>query len=323
MIKFLTMADIHISDKNPISRIDDYTESIFNKLEQIRDVATANNVNFIICAGDIFNIKAPTKNSHYLVSRLINLFKSYPCPIYTIYGSHDLSQDNIQNLEKQPINTLLASGVCELIDNTYLSLDEGKKHYQNPNPFFAGKFVKLFAVHYHNNPDYKDFDKEKTPIQICVAHVFASNTFKEFFGEKVFTYEELSRQSPDIFIFGHYHPDQGIEVINKKHFINVGAVSRGTMNKDNIERIPSIGYVEIGNDLSIKSEQIYLNVLSSKHIFNFELKEKLEKEAVESEMFIKELQKNIITSDDNIADKIKNLNFEKEIIDRALLYYER
>ena len=312
VIKFLTMADIHISDKSPISRVDDYTEAIFNKLEQIRDIAIAKNVNFIICAGDIFNIKAPIKNSHYLVSRLISLFKSYPCPIYTIYGSHDLSQDNIGNLEKQPINTLLAAGVCELIDDKILSLND-----------LNYTIVNLFAVHYHSNPDYKDFNREKGPIQICVAHVLASNTFEEFFGEKVFTYKELSQQSPDIFVFGHYHPDQGIEIINKKHFINVGAVSRGTMNKDNIERIPSIGYVEIGDDLSIVSEQIYLNVLSSKHIFNFDLKEKLEKESIESEMFIKELQKNIITSDDNIADKIKNLNFEKEIIDRALSYYER
>jgi DNA repair exonuclease SbcCD nuclease subunit len=308
MFKIITFTDIHLADKNPSSRIDNYMESILNKLEQARDICINRKVDVALCGGDIFHIKTPTKNSHFLVSRTIDILKSFPCPVYSIYGNHDLRQDNITTLPKQPFYTLVKSGGL-----TYLS-DE----------MFDKGNIRIFGMDYCSFPTEEDFNKENKgeKIQICVAHVNASSQFSDLFGEKVYRYQDLQHTSPNIFVFGHYHPDQGIEIHNNKHFINVGSLSRGSLKKDELSRIPNLGYVEIDDNYEIKCEKIPLKVLPAKDIFDLEMKGKEEKEQEEIEKFITEMKDNLsLTKSDDIGDKIKSLNFERSIIEKAMFYY--
>ena len=308
MFKAITFTDIHLADKNPASRIDNYMESILNKIEQARDICIERDIDVALCGGDIFHIKTPTKNSHYLVSRTIDILKSFPCPVYSIYGNHDLRQDNITTLPKQPFYTLVKSGGL-----TYLH-DE---MFDNGN-------VRIFGMDYCSFPTEEEFNRDNKgeKVQICVAHVNASSKFSDLFGEKVYRYQDLQHTSPDIFVFGHYHPDQGIEVHNEKHFINVGSLSRGSLKKDELDRIPNIGYIEIADDYSITCEKIPLNVLMADKIFDLEMKNKEEKEQEEIEKFITEMKEKItVSKSDDIGAKIQSLNFEKSIIDKAMFYY--
>ncbi len=307
-MKIITFTDIHLADKNPISRKDDYKASILNKLEQIRDICIERKINLAVCAGDIFHVKTPTKNSHQLVSQLISLFKSFPCPILAVYGNHDVVQSNLSNLPRQPYYTLIKSEAC--IDLEDVVFDD----------------VRIFKVDGLLDPSYEDFNRERKEekIQICVAHVNASSKFDNLFGEKVYTYQELEKTSPDIFIFGHYHPDQDIEIRNGKHFINVGSISRGSLKKDELSRIPSVGYIEIDDNFDIKTFKIPLTVLAPSEIFDLEMKAKEEKEEIEIEKFIEELKDQIIVNvSEDIGDQIKSLNFEKSIIEKALFYYDQ
>ena len=309
MFKAITFTDIHLADKNPASRIDNYMESILNKLEQAKDICTIKNVDVALCGGDIFHIKTPTKNSHYLVSRTIDVFKSFPCPVYSVYGNHDLRQDNISTLPRQPYYTLVKSGAL---------------NYLHDELFDNGK-VRIFGMDYCSFPAEEQFNRENAgeKIQICVAHVNASSSFSDLFGEKVYRYQDLQYTSPDIFVFGHYHPDQGIEVHNNKHFINVGSLSRGSLKKDELGRIPSLGYIEIDDNYRITCDKIPLNVLLSDKIFDLDMKNKEEKEQEEMENFITEMKNKIIVNkSDDIGSKIRSLNFEKKIVDRAMGYYE-
>jgi len=308
MFKVITFTDIHLADKNPASRIDDYMESILNKLEQTRDICVDQNIDVALCGGDIFHIKTPTKNSHYLVSRTIDIFKSFPCPVYSIYGNHDLRQDNITTLPKQPFYTLVKSKSL-----TYLH-DE----------LFDNGNIRIFGMDYCSFPTESEFSKENKgeKVQICLAHVNASSKFSDLFGEKVYRYQDLKEESPDIFVFGHYHPDQGIEIHNHKHFINVGSLSRGSLKKDELDRIPNLGYIEISDDYSITCKKIPLNVLDASKIFDLEMKSKEEKEQEEIEKFITEMKDNLcVDKNDSIEDKIKSLNFERTIIDKAMYYF--
>ena len=310
MFKIVTFTDVHLADVGPISRKDNYRDTILNKLEQISDFCFNAKVDLAICGGDLFNLKNPTKNSHYLVSQVIDIFKGFPCPVHTIYGNHDLRQDNISTMPRQPFNTVIRSGACKLITDELL---------------FNGQ-VRLFGVDFLKNPEYSDFNRisKGEKIQICVSHVNASSKFTDLFGERVYSYEALSKTTSNVFVFGHYHPDQDIEIHNNKHFINVGSLSRGSLKKDELGRIPAIGYIEIDEDFNIKSEKIKLNALASEEIFNLELKEKEEKEQEEIQKFITELKTKIdVTKTEDISEKIKSLNFEKSIIDKALEYYER
>jgi DNA repair protein SbcD/Mre11 len=307
-LKIITFTDIHLADKNPISRKDDYKESIFNKLEQIKDICEEKKVDLAICAGDIFHIKTPTKNSHQLVSQLVMLFKSFPCPVVTIYGNHDVTQNNIINLPRQPYFTLIKSEACiDLEDITYEN-------------------VRIFKVDGLAEIPYTDFNRERKDekIQICVAHVNASSKFSDLFGERVYTYQELEKTSPDIFVFGHYHPDQGIEIRNGKHFINVGSISRGSLSKDDLNRIPSIGYIEINENYEIKTSKIKLNVLDASEIFDLELKEQEESTEIEMQNFITELKgQNLFGDSEDIRNQLSSLNFERDIVERVLFYFDQ
>lgn len=310
MFKAITFTDIHLADQGPSSRKDNYLESILNKLEQARDICLERGADLALCGGDVFHIKTPSKNSHYLVSQAIAVFKSFPCPVYSIYGNHDIRQDNAATLPKQPFYTLIKAGALR-----YLS-DE----------FFLDGKVRIFGMEYCDFPAEQAFNRENRgeKIQICVAHVNASSKFKDLFGEKVYQYEDLAKTSPDVFVFGHYHPDQGIEIWNGKHFINVGSLARGSLKKDELSRIPSLGYIEIDDEFRIRTEQIRLNVLSADQIFDLEKKTKEEKEHEEIEKFITEMKGSIsLGQNENIEEKIKSLNFEKSILDKALYYYEK
>ena len=311
VFRILTLADIHISDQGPISRKDNYKETILNKLEQVKDLCETLRIDLVLISGDIFHIKTPTKNSHFLVSQLITLFKSYPCPIYTIFGNHDLRHNNIQTLINQPLNTLLKSGACNLITD---------------NIFSENNSIRIFSVDFLQNPEYASFNKESMgeKVQIVVAHVTASSTFTDLFGERVYSYQELSKCSPDVFVFGHYHPDQDIEVINNKHFINVGSISRGSLKKDELNRIPSCGYIEVDDSFNISTKKIPLTVLTPDEIFDVDLKQKEEKETEEIQRFITELKgKLLVDHSENIIEKVKSLDFEKDIIEKALYYLEK
>ena len=177
---------------------------------------------------------------------------------------------------------------------------------------------------YCSFPTEEEFSKENKgeKVQICLAHVNASSKFSDLFGEKVYRYQDLKEESPDVFVFGHYHPDQGIEIHNNKHFVNVGSISRGSLKKDELNRIPNLGYVEIDDDYNIRCEKIPLNVLKADQIFDLEMKSKEEKEQEEIEKFITEMKSNLtVDNDDDVGAKIKSLNFEKSIIDKAMHYY--
>jgi len=310
MFKIITFTDVHLADKGPLSRIDDYREEILGLLQQTRDFAFENKVDVAICAGDLFHLKTPSKNSHYLVSRTIEILKSFPCPVYSIYGNHDISQDNISSLPKQPFYVCLKAKALNYLDETF---------------FHDGK-IRIFGMDYLKDADYSDFNRENKGerIQMCVAHVNASSKFDDLFGEKVYQYKDLANTTPDIFLFGHYHPDQGIEVHNNKHFINVGSLSRGSLKKDELSRIPNIGYIEIDESYNFITKKVPLKATPAHEIFDLEKKKKEDEEQVEIENFISEMKSKIFTNEiDDVEKTILNMGFEKRITDKAMEYFEK
>lgn len=59
MAKIGFVGDPHLSDVAPLSRIDNYTEAILNKLIYICDYANKNNLSSLVLLGDIFHRKNP------------------------------------------------------------------------------------------------------------------------------------------------------------------------------------------------------------------------------------------------------------------------
>ena len=248
-LSFLFRTDIHQSDNSPVSWKADYTEEIWNSLEQVGTLARRHEVNAVLDGGDYFHVKAPTKNSHYLVQKTASIHLGYPCPILFATGNHDVRYNNMDTLERQPLGTLYTSKVFEQL---------GERVFED-----GDLRVRVVGVPYNPNltlNELMSIQKKKGDTHlIAVIHALAAlkppPSVEDFWNEPVFSYESLvSRNGPDVFMFGHWHKDQGVEVVGGKHFINQGALSRGSLVRENLERIPKVALVEFdGSELRVET----------------------------------------------------------------------
>ena len=157
---FITANDIHISDLNPRSRKDNFKESVLDKIEQIRVACNKLKADALLIAGDLFNFKAPTKNSHGLVRELIEVFKTFKCPIYMIPGNHDITGNNLESLNSQPLGVLFASET--VINLTHKVLDK------------KGVKISLVGIPYTEDLDLDTVvipPKGDCIAQICLMHI--------------------------------------------------------------------------------------------------------------------------------------------------------
>lgn len=319
-IKFLTFTDVHISDVNPSSRLGNYREDILSKLRQIGKVGKKLEVDFYILAGDLFHLKAPSRNSHSLVKMLIDTFKDYGAPIYATEGNHDLRRDSYDNFDEQPLGVLYAAGALHQVRDKIIRIKD-KRIRISAIPFIENPEISLI-------PKRTDHDED---LQISILHLYATKKGGELFGHKLYSYNEIAELGDDIFVLGHYHVDQGIERLStgsrEQIFINVGAISRGSLSEDEITREPKVCYVsaklEEGRSPEIKAQPVKLRVKPAEEVFNIEKKKAEKKEIEDAEQFVEALQKEIDNMGNNVEtldNEIENTNIEKPVIAKVKHY---
>lgn len=320
-IKFITFTDVHISMMNPSSRVGSYVDDIMNKLEQIREIGKKNKVDFFLFGGDLFNLKAPTRNPHELNSLLINLFKSYPGPVYAAEGNHDLRGDSYETFPEQPLNVIYASGaLIPARDN----IKKKKKELSYR--------VRSFEFSEELEADSKPKANKDVDLNICILHVYSSIKGGMFHNVKLHSYEEISKLGDDIFLLGHFHKDQGIERLSfagkEKIFINIGSISRGSISTDDIDRVPKISLVSVDKcddgNLNIDTEIIPLDVKPSEEVFDLDTHEREKKENKEAEEFVDKLKEEMseVSKNDDIREEVEKMNIDKEVMSKVRFFLE-
>ena len=123
--------------------------------------------------------------------------------------------------------------------------------------------------------------------------------------------------------FGHWHRDQGIEVVGGKYFVNQGALSRGSLIRENLERTPKVALVEF-TDSNLLVQGIPLSVLPASEVFDLERKEQQEAERKDLDQFVSRLVTGSdINPNETIQENIRGLSsFAKKVQDKALYYFE-
>ena len=318
-LKFITFTDVHISSVNPSSRKGSYENDIFEKLEQIRDMGKDKKVDFFICGGDLFNLKAPMRNPHGLNSKMINLFKSFPAPIYMTEGNHDLRNDSYETFNDQPLNVIYASDALIQARNIKKTVN--------------GITYRIRSIPFQEEPDLNAIDQATgdVDVSIFILHIYATHDGGVLFKTKLFSYNEIAKLNDDIFVLGHYHIDQGIQVISEnnkdQHFINVGALSRGSLSESDVNRNPNISYVEVfkkEDKVSIITSVVPLKVKTTDEIFDLVVHEREKKEQKEAQEFVSKLQTEVINvpKEDQITDEINLLNLDKKVLDKVNYFLE-
>jgi DNA repair exonuclease SbcCD nuclease subunit len=318
-ISFIFRTDVHLADKSPASWKGDYQAEIWSDLEQIGELASLHKATAVLDGGDYFHVKSPLKNSHSLNERTVTTHKKYPCPIFGVEGNHDISHNNLGSIPRQPLGVLFSSG-------TFRQLRE--------EVFRDGSLcVRVVGVPYNPNlslPDLQSIQKKEGDTHlIAVVHALATKcpnaSSEDFFNETVFDYPSLvSKGGPDLWLFGHWHKDQGVEVIGGKTFVNLGSVSRGALVRENLERTPKVALIEIEGP-GVRVTPIELDVLPASEVFDLEKKASQEKERKDIDSFIATLSSDLLGSVvdmDSVSRVIQGLSFADEVRSEALRYLE-
>lgn len=317
-ISFLYRTDTHASDKSPVSWKGDYPAEIWDNLKQVGDLAVEHDADAVLDGGDYFHVKSSTRNPHSLVVKTALVHRAYPCPVFAIPGNHDVVFNNMETLPQQPLGVLFSSSVFfPLIERVFRDGDLQVRVVGMPySPFRT--LDELKAIQKRPGDDYL----------IAVVHQLAGADppalVEEFFGEPVFRYDDLvTPDGPDVWCFGHWHKDQGIVDLGGKQFVNLGAVSRGALIKENILRTPKVALIEATPD-RIDVRPYPLVVIPAAEVFDLERKARQEREDLNIEQFALALAaKGQYDSSVPINQFLADFDFAKDVVDLAKEYLER
>lgn len=318
-MKFLFRTDVHAADKSPISWKANYPAEIFESLRQIGVLAYEHDVAAVLDGGDFFHVKSPSRNSHGLIISTVKVHQAYPpgCRILSIEGNHDITGNNLGTIEDQPLGVLYASGVFEHLRDTTFEKD--------------GLKVRIVGMPYSPSRDLREIQelrKKDEDYLIVIVHALAGEDppahVEEFFGEPVFRYQHLVfDRGPDVFCFGHWHRDQGVVQLDGRWFVNQGAVSRGALSKDNTDRTPKVSLIDVTRE-GITVTAIPLQVAPAGEVYDFERKDRQEKESQAIDLFVQQLEDDAqIDITLGIEENIRGLGYATEVKERALQYLER
>lgn len=316
-MKLVWRTDVHLSERNPRSRTDNWREAIINKLRQVGEIAREVDASAVLDGGDFFDIKSPSRNSHDLIREVAEVHQDYPCPTYANVGNHDCVYGDYTYLPQQPLGVLFSTGVFNRL------YDEHEVTFEK-----NGVTVRVVGIPYHGTTydmdRFKNIQKGDEDYLVCIAHVLASKKGGSMFeNEDIIKYNDLTDLAPDVWCFGHWHKDQGItEIADGKWVVNVGSLSRGSLVQDDMDRKPCA--IEIDFTDGINFVRHDLEIPSADEIFDVQGRERAEMRESVMEDFVSALSQSLVL--DNEENTLESVVAKTDVPDivreRALRYLE-
>lgn len=253
----ILVADVHVSDKAPRSRLDDYTETVFTKLREINQIAATNRVNAILQCGDFFHVKSPSKVSHALVERSIDVLNSSMIKWYITPGNHDLPHGNLAQLPRTPLGVLFSSRAAKI-----LVPDQYFRVHTDVDGIGVDRFIQVHGAQFTYHMDKDDEKRQvyypeendpslKTLLKITVSHGTLIHGQGSFFGNYTNPRMLDLDRCADVTFNGHLHfgfPNETIEYNGRTlSFVNPGSVMRGSLDEYNRNFVPKVVLLEVNS----------------------------------------------------------------------------
>jgi hypothetical protein len=229
----LLLGDVHLSDRPPSSCTDSYTGDLFGLLAQAAEFAVHCQV--VVIAGDLFHIKAPSRNSLALVLRTIKALREFPCDVLVVPGNHDMLFDRLDSVfAHQPLGLVFEAGAAHLLNG-----------WGSPFPIFGVPWLQHWtdeAVWEALRPyrEMREHNPSRQPYLIVThAPLYPEGQelpYEHYPARK--WYEAMGREG-QVF-YGHVHEPHGqygfYDAEGGVTFCNNGALSRGSLHEHNLER---------------------------------------------------------------------------------------
>lgn len=228
-------ADIHLREKKPIARTDEYFPAMWEKFKFINDLAIENNCP-VYCAGDFFD---SWKASPELLSQII---ENITAEWFVIFGDHDLAQHSYQLRHKSGLTTLEKAGKVTIVKGGHGS-----------------------------NKSSNDLPKKARPViikkkKIMLWHVLTWHKELPYPGCKTSNAKSLLKKYPqyDCIVTGDNHKPFVVKHKGRM-LVNVGSMMRNSADQINYKPAVWLYYADTNT-----VEPVYLpikeGVISRKHI---------------------------------------------------------
>jgi DNA repair exonuclease SbcCD nuclease subunit len=229
------LGDLHLTNKRPVRRLDDYFQTQLTKLEFGLTALKNKGCTTFIQVGDFFDTPFVANK---VESAVISLLNKLDIRIYCVFGQHDISGHSISTLPNSPLTVLQAANVVKIVGVEDV-IDLGENHFLYGSPFGQ----EIPAV------------KEKTAYNILITHRMIGDKplwpGQILESPKKFLVENLDFNLVCIGDY-HYRFDQAYK---NQLMVNTGAMLRHTIGVRDLSLIPSFGIIDS------KTNQItYLNL---------------------------------------------------------------
>lgn len=307
MSKIAIIGDTHFSPKTPVSRKDDYPNTLLNKLNNLLLDCINNNVTDCIFLGDLINANQMTMDYFIRLYKQFLQFSTNNIKLHLILGNHDLPHGNEEFLVKSPIAILLDSELFNnksfVIDDCYFELSN---YYNTVDKLqihneFHNIHCKVFCGHYFYLSGYNDTLHTITP-EIC---------------------NKLDYQ---FYFLGHDHTPYDVLKLKTYEVHRPGSFSRATSDTCQISR-DNINFCIFDTETKTVEYKAIQNTLLSKDIYKeAKLLSKLN-ETENIDTTLSEDIENLISSlsfnfSSDIYTVLDSLNIEQNVKERVIKYLE-
>ncbi len=235
--KPLLIGDVHLADRPPSIRVEGYAEQILEKLVHAGEIALAEGCTHLVQLGDLFHVKTPSKNSHWLVQETYAALRSSGLPVVIVGGNHDVSNDRYESLGRQPLGTLAHMPGITLLTGPHPDLPLFAIPYQHDWPEMLPRWMKQYRAW---ADERKARDMDFYPLVITHAPIFPAG--EEVIYDYIDAADWAELQVNGDCAYGHIHDPHGVHSVPGfgVQFANFGAISRGSLHERTLARKPTV-----------------------------------------------------------------------------------
>ena len=296
--------DVHAADRPPSSCTEEYTEDLLDLLGQTVAVAEEYQVSVVVWTGDVFHSKAPARNSHRLVQRIIGIGHAYNRPWYIVPGNHDMQNDRYQSIhDTQPLGVLYRAGARALV---------------GPCPAFPCLYGVPWLQEWSDEAvgeALKEFRHAGVPgHRLVCAHVPLYPPGHELPYEN-YPAQDWARAMGNVgsCAYGHVHERHGVWECGGVRFCNPGALSRGSLHEYNMTRPVQVAVWDSGTG---QFTEVPLKAKPADQVFRLREKQEVTDAAGKLDTFLTQVgsTKLAVMSTEAVMEHVRGLGVSPEVV---------